>query len=502
MIYLLNPHIFDNATQTKMAILEIISKAPQWYSAEKLANLTNSEKKTILKYTNELINEIQQFNHGDLTIQTKKSKGIFLQYSDEKVLTHFRLFIIENTFTIQLMKQLFFNYECSLTQLSQQYFLSESTIRRKIAAFNTIIEVLGIKIIARNKNYSLQGDESQIRMLSYICFWAIYKGNIWPFPMVDENKLILLTDELLKHLTIPTSSLNIIDQKMFRYILAINIIRFHQGNEIQENKKWQPYLNFRSFSALEQQLKTDVHLSQNEVKYFFLVVQTFTKTYEYKTLGNQLFQEQKYFDTPAYRTTKEFFSLFQKEFEYVFSEEQYLAFFGFVLASHLFCDLFYGFSIGISGYNNFEDMQLNYPQLTSKINHLIEQLQEVSQINLLFHKKFLQTVYSLVYSSIATLTKYERSILIYLESDLPKFAEKLIIKDIQLTFQNKFNLKFFSDDWENTTKTGIYYDLILSNSTLPSLNQSAVESPIIHINTPLTSQDYSNIHRTLKTILN
>lgn len=482
--------IFDNGTRIKLELLTIIGNASTWFSSENLSMMISIEKKTILKYCKELDSDAINFNDG-ITIHINKSKGIFLEKKDELSLVKFKLFIIENTLAVKLMKRLFFNQPCSLAQLEQELFISESTIRRKIRAFKALVAEHDISIAYKNNNYVLTGDEAQIRMYSLMAFWITYKGNTWPFPTIDEKKIVKTIDAFLTYHGISGTSINETDKRLLTYIFTITVIRYHLGNSITWQKSWDPYIPtnapFDSGKVLQ-----DYFLPKGELNFFYLILQTFVKTYDFNEIGSQIMTAHKKNNTPAFLATELFFSRVQEAFGLTLNERTKQKTYGFLLSSHLFADIFKNFKLGISGVDINQEAKENFPRLSKKLYTFIDELAKMSALPLFQEKDTLHMRYILLFSSFESLTVFEPVIRIYFESDLPDFSEKIIQDTISNMFTNWYNISF-------NTQSDQPSDLVIITSSMPRVQSiNLEEKEVIYIDSTLSANDFFTLNEVLK----
>ena len=489
---MLNRQVFDRDIRTKLTILTIIGKTPSWFSAEKLAALTAIEKKTILKYCWELDADSQEFGEG-LSFTISKSKGILLEIQDQQAFEKFKLFLLEDTLTIKLMKRLFFNQPCSLGLLENELFVSESTIRRKISQFKNVVAPHDISIMYKAKNYTLTGDETQIRMFALMAFWIIYRGSSWPFPMIDEAKVTHTIQGMLDYYGIQSSAINETDKRLLTYILTINVIRFHQGNKINWKPEWDVYKKTNQVLDANE-LFEDYLLSSEEIGFFNLLLQTFVKTFDFNEIGQRIIQAHEVEQTPAYQATQLFFQEFESFFAIPLDKKMKQTTFGFLIASHLFTDLFTNFGLGISGVDVSMEAKQNYPLLSRKVSRFIKHLADLSTLPLFQEEKQLHMRYILFFSAVNHLTAYEPVITMHFESDLPEYSEKLIRQTIHTLFSNWFNIRFSENSEEES-------DLVIVSSAMSGLQQldfSDLEQ--VYVGSAVSPEDFMKLSRILKKI--
>ncbi|MFD1901511.1 helix-turn-helix domain-containing protein [Enterococcus termitis] len=168
--------IFDAETGKKLQLLYLLYKKEDWYSIDELVFDSHLERKSVLKYTKELANDIVEVESAQITFS--KGKGVCFTGGQIGYLETVPI-ITEQSIALSLMKELFFQTNLSLDYFLQKYFVSESTIRRRVQQFNLLLKKYGLKIKSVNRELSVEGNEIQFRYLSYILFWNIYRGMSW-----------------------------------------------------------------------------------------------------------------------------------------------------------------------------------------------------------------------------------------------------------------------------------------------------------------------------------
>ncbi|MGG5373311.1 helix-turn-helix domain-containing protein [Enterococcus sp. AZ196] len=488
---MIDPYIFNKNIRTKLRILSIIENTSQWYSAEKLSALTSIEKKTILKYCKELAEDSEKFAKGDLQILISKSQGIFLEAKNKNILSQFKVYLLEDTLTIKLMRRFFSSQPNNLTQLEQEFFVSESTIKRKIRSFRKNLAPYGIQIIYKNGSYELIGSESQIRMYFLISTWMTFKGSCWPFPTLKEEKINRTINDILALERLNSSDLSETDKRLLSYSLAIIILRYHQGKMIDWRSEWNVYEEVNHQLQLDSALK-EYLLSDNEINFFLIVLQTFVKTYDFPELSARFIEAHKKYNTPAYEASKDFFHFFKQRFEIPVDDDLEKSTMGYFIACHLFTDIFKGFPIGIIGYDITTETKASYPFAANEVYQLIDDLQAHTNLALFREREQLHMRYTLFLISIEQLSKFEPPITIYFESDLPVFAEQRVKQRISSIFINWYHIHFVKNASEE-------HDLIIATSSAPNTHRLSISGkPVVFINQNLSYEDFFALNSVLK----
>ncbi|MBP1040802.1 helix-turn-helix domain-containing protein [Vagococcus sp. BWB3-3] len=274
----------DKNEKRDLDILYHLYSEDKLWSAEELATVANCSVKSVtssVSTLNELISEYDL----DCWIQIERHLGIRLCTDSYASIYHLESLYIQNTITYQLMDKLFHERDLSITKLQDAFFLSRSSIYRKLAIIETFILSNGFNF--SKTELTITGPEASIREFFYLFYISIADDHFWPFKTVSqahlENKLVKI--EEASHF-----KLSYAEKLRVLYRLAINSVRYQQKHyvlELPDIVKIAPNLEVELAAAAEYFMEgIPVKYQQLEYQYLSLVYLTYANTIEVNnTLG-------------------------------------------------------------------------------------------------------------------------------------------------------------------------------------------------------------------------
>lgn len=197
-------------------------------------------KASLEKDIDSLTDRIQVFN-GQVSI-LYDGKTIELAMSDELSLQHIRRMYLSQSIKIAIINFLFKHQEFSITQLTQELAISESSLFRKIKDLNKHLKPFGIKI----RNGQMQGEELQIRYF----YFQFYRYIDNQSSLQAENGVNQMIQAMEKFL-----SVNIPSDNRQRLITWFTISRFRMNvkekthNDLRSKMK--PYMTDSFYRKLQ-----------------------------------------------------------------------------------------------------------------------------------------------------------------------------------------------------------------------------------------------------------
>lgn len=427
----------------QMNILRILYEDADWNDYEMLAQKMVLDKKTVSKTIKEML-EISK--EAVNTVLIEKGKGIKF-IGDKSVYKKIQLELVQNSFSFNFLLELFLSKEVNITKFSSAFFISESTIRRKMTSFNKELERLDIKIASRKGYAFFKGKETQIRHIAYQFFWRIYRGSFWPFQSVDEN---LMRDFVIKMLNYADKyTLKEVTTKEWMYVAAINIIRFRNGFQVTEadmpkelirvNEMFVETRGKYKFSFYE----TFYIDSLAEINFFMLLLQTKTQTYLQEKVKQDLLSAHESLKTEVFFL----YNIFIAETSFppnVDKNKKNLAE-GVILSSAVSSLMFKNFVKTTAGYNQFDYIKKRAPNLIKKSSRIVHNLSvRYPENNILKQEKFLETNWASALALIFGVVAFERSWKVSVQTDLPIHLEALFVDQLNAIFQPFVNVRFMS----------------------------------------------------------
>lgn len=489
---------FGSEVKKELDLLRLLYHKKNFIRIETLSQLLQMDRRSINKYYESLISKPYVLaNNCSHIFSAERGKGYCFMGSKKeyKILTKQ---ILQSSPYFTLLEKLFFESNVHLTKFSMDQFLSESTVRHKVAELDTILKTFDFSIQRTKGEIRLVGAEPRIRFFMIAFFWRVFSGLDWPFADVSQTKCETLAKELIALGYFPANQLNM---KLICYILAVNIIRYRKGFQTNflfsesisslSDEDQEVLLQFVDThhllkEHLENQLTNAFLLPKSESQLIFLflltntTVQLSNKHFIDLIEPNQPFSETNSFikkilhsletENPhAFETTKNR-GLFTKQ----------------LVAGLLFVELFEQMDFTLTGYNIKKYLLQNFA-------HLFEHAQKiVAEQDIYVSNPAKQTglglQLSMAYTLITAPTAFNQTVHIKIETDLPTPIEAIIIQRIRETFASFYHLAINQLSEEDT------YDLYLSTTPLLQVKQAA---PFLLINAQVSLTDLLAIQEQL-----
>lgn len=474
--------LLENTNQTAIRIIELLANEERWYSIIEISKTLNVGERTVQRYIHQILEMVEEFNQETqmpMELEYEKYHGLFLRFEKGVNLTEFKRFIINQDDTMQIFQAIIYEEFISVTHYAMEYYLSESLIRKSLKKIKDFLESYNLSL--SRKNFQIVGEEKQIRLVIYVLTWITYKGTIWPFEPLDEEKVYRTVDEVTGALEVNFSE---VQRRQMAYLLAVNLIRLRKHHLVEMEDAWKDYIYVEKLIETVDILKEfilqyNVHV-KGEISFYLLLIQVKMKMYESTQLKERILGFHKKKNSDIYQATVQLMTKFNEEIVRIPSE-LYDRFFVATFCAHLFCKLFKNISVDIDGHNILE--HLDYLNLESKLRDLLENLY-LETGNLIFlETEFLVQKYFLNFTAIKKMSHFEPEIKILLESDLPFYLKKVISDRISDYYRHTFNLSFINENEREKA------DIIMTN--IPYLlNSKPEQSPSFYFfDTPLKTRD-------------
>ena len=412
-----------------------------------------------------------------------------------------RQLLAKNPF-FQLLETLLLHNEINVVQFTNDYFFSESTVRKRVYELENLLAPLGFTLKKSKGNVQLNGDEARIRYFMVAFFWRTFSGVDWPFNHLSQSKCEEIARAFYRNNHIP---FNTIELKQTTYILAVICLRFRQGQTIAEEKlQLQPPLKgldltlFQQstnpetpiFTQLSQELMTHFFLNEKECQFCFLwLMSNLERTFPEEQL-NCYFPSKKTSDQQLTTIQKALASMTSPAEKMVISQPRKQVILNTILNGILSVELFGETVHTLAGYNTAQFLTEHFPNLQLHSEQLLAYLKVYHED--LEKRKGLALYVATAWTLILPPARFQQVIRIKLETDLP-FALSLAIKElIQTPFQGFYNLDL-RDHFEDDD-----YDLCISTSPLTA---TSAEIPVILINAQITLPDLLAIHQAIEGVL-
>ncbi|MEI5990146.1 hypothetical protein A5881_001639 [Enterococcus termitis] len=482
--------IFDAETGKKLQLLYLLYKKEDWYSMDELVFDSHLERKSVLKYTKELANDIVEVESAQINFS--KGKGVCFTGGQIGYLETVPI-ITEQSIALSLMKELFFQTNLSLDYFLQKYFVSESTIRRRVQQFNLLLKKYGLKIKSVNRELSVEGNEIQFRYLSYILFWNIYRGMSWPFPTIDQQKIIRFIETEMR----PYSPIKDVTVASWSYMIAINLYRYNHKKPLT-NEDLPSFAHQLNQEALTQagindsilfSIQQSFHLSTPEADFICLLFQIRSSFLLIPTVSKRLLAVHKSLNTSVYQMYQVFLKVIQPDLSFI-DEETKIAYHSVLFVGFLTDLLFPNFATTLSGYDYTRYLEQHYPFLRTAMVEKFREMQKYFPAVSFSNEEMLVARFCEAHALIKSPTIYSPPIYIQMETDLPVIMERIIAQQLESFLQPFYNISFVSS---TAQLEEVNIDLIIASTTSSLLKKRAQNIPIVYINPGFTPSDVFTI---------
>lgn len=469
-------NIFDKDTFIKLSILDLIySTGLTGVNISSLVKNVGLERRTIYSSIN-AINDLSEI-HSQKSIYFRNNKYFFS--GDKLDLYKLKNSIINLSPITKLINLLLTSSRINLSRFCLDHFLVESTFKKKLKNINEFLKLFDIKLISRKNEITIAGDEIKIRYYFASFFWKTTRGTIWPFHTISKKRL-----ETILFSSLPLS-ISYGKKEHLLYIIAINIIRSKTKHSVSTDFLPQYYKELIASSNLSQDIYNNIlttyYINSSEIEYIILLLYTFP---EYLLVLNNnitILNIIEVFSPKTFNILNSFASFIENKHPGWEDKYDSTTFFSVVLAATISTEIFKEIPFNISSLNLFNYLNKNFPNLISNIKMVVAQTVPTCS-------KEIQNVLSLrlaqSYITIFPPQDFETELLIYLETDLPIYLEKIIYNQITLILCSKFNFHLTT---EYTSKTP---DIILTTSVS---TREYPTSNVVYIEDELSPKNHEEI---------
>lgn len=493
----------DKNEKRDLEILYHLYSEDRVWSAEELAKLAQCSLKSIVNSVASL-NEVIAKYDLDCVIQSERHSGIHLIAESYESVYRLKTRYVQNTVTYQLMDTIFHGRRLSIEKLQQEFFLSRSTIYRKLSTIEKLVNENGFEF--SKTELTITGSEASIREFFYLFYVSLTDDDYWPFPSVSYD---YLEGKLAKIVKQASLTINNAEKLRLLYRMAVNAVRYQQKmyvTELPSNVQVAPNLEFNLDGAEELMLEgIPLQHKALEFRYLTLLYMTYANSVEVdETLEIEAsiswHQSQ---GTKAYRLVDEFLKRMAEAYP---EQEAKGAFSAPVLVYKLLSVAGYALlyprldvDLGISDRWNKRYQSLTYssierPKFTDVLWQLISTMHDEQPDELINPHHVFYFIYS-VFSQTMNLKEFERPLTIKLvmevgylsESELKDKLYRLLPTNIEIVTSDTR----FDED--------VMYDLIISD--LPHLVLDYPKSAYQYIWAfPPAQRDWQNIKQLIEMI--
>ncbi|MFC0616109.1 helix-turn-helix domain-containing protein [Enterococcus faecalis] len=482
-----------------MKILDFLYYEEDWITANQLAYVLNFEKKTIHKYTNDLMKEIEFFNEKNFKMEIVKGKGLKLFVQNQYTYSLFRQNIIKNTITVNCLMSIFFQKRNSLLSLSEKNFISESTTRRKLNQLKNVLSQYNIDLISKQGKFYMLGVEKDVRLYMYNSIWEIFGTKNWPFFSVDFTKINNFIDNVFEKKIF----LNEITKYRLSLFIGVCIIRYRNGFKIKEigtNNSYSPYfVSSKTYCYFEQYLQEDFYLPAIEAKYiYFFIISQLGIQGELNKLAD-LPELHKYSNSFSYKSSLFIIHHIEKKYK-VLNELERKELMTKLLCIHMFMYIFPDFIKDSTVDPIISRIKKELPGLVDEAKNIIKlipvKLKKVQSVN---NNYLLDQLIQILYG-LGLGTSFEEKIRIYLETGLVSTSEDILKEQIIYSCSKQFNIDFVLPKNCDENNDPLYVDILIVTHVTDTILKKYKFKEIIHIRPSITTKDINKLHESMKRI--
>ena len=493
--------LFETHIKTKLELLDVLYEAEAGVRISTLAIKLGTGEKNVVKYMEDLQEDLAQFHiveDGEAEIDFFKGKGYSFN-GNELDYKKLALFILNQSMNFSLLRNLFLNHDVDARNILDNYYISESTLRRKIAAINHYVSSYGLSLKHNRGRLIMVGKEMTIRYFGYRFFWRFYTGVSWPFPAIDQRKILPLVKLALENYKLAQKNALI---QEFSYFFALNVTRFHNKYPIPAEalpdyiREINHQLLFPR-SSFYQEFQQSFHVTDDEVEFTGLLFQCRVQFYMQDNKLREALLIHQQFNTSIYELYTLFIQLTDIMYTPVETQLNLNFCHALILSAHLHSMFFESFITVASGYDLSFFYQKNYPHLFEYMRGILQKMKQQSSSPILENEAFLLPRYCEAFSAINIFTKFEPKIVVKIDTNLTMALEYILAQKLEQIFKNFYNIRFISFI-EIDQSAEEHYDIILS-SVIQDVEGSQYKGiPLYTFRPQLAVSDITKIHQILE----
>lgn len=225
--------LLSTTDQRRLSLIEILLEANEWVTIAELANKLNSSAR-ILK------NDIAFIRQTESKLQIETSNlGVRLLMDFSTGLREFYASVLKSSLSFQILEEIFFNENLSVSELAKILHTSNSTVYRTIDLLNSYFNEYQCQIESAPCHFV--GDEQYIRSYYLAYFKEISTVLEWPFRNIAEQDIDEIVN-IIEHFLINQSKVNtnFWDFAIYGVVkktVTVSIIRYRNGNLIDTSNQ-------------------------------------------------------------------------------------------------------------------------------------------------------------------------------------------------------------------------------------------------------------------------
>ena len=463
----------------ELELLERIDCQLTPYTIEGITKDTEHSRNTVRKYLEMLETRIAtHFKPEEILLKVNNQKIDYFRsrhFSIQKVY----LSIMEENITLNLIEQFFYKEFFSLEQFCKEYYVSNSSMRRKLKKVNELLKPkqLRISLIER----ALIGKEEDVRHFYFQLYWTIFRGAKWPFHQVKREKVLAVVKKIEEHLDMSFSPSA---REKFAYFYAISGIRREQGYQVKLEKAICKFMEKTTFYQPLKEIIPHFYLGagistdESEFTAILIALEIIPGIKNEKRPWNSVLLQHQKQNTSMYRVSQFWITSFEKYFKLTFPEEAKEDMLQKLIRCHSRTFLLRHDFQFVSHYQYTDELKETLPIFNSQLEDFFTILQKSNYKETFINKDYLFPRYALIALKYLNLVEKEKQIIVAIETDSAILFEELIQDKLIASFGRMYDLKFVS--------IREAYDIVITNFPL----EDTEAEKTIFIRSQLNTRDW------------
>lgn len=209
--------------ERKIKIFKVLSSEKRWFTFQEISQLLNASTKTIsrdLTYIKDLIPK-------ECDIEVRKGYGVQLIMPTNISVKEIISILFKESITFRIFKQLVEKKYTTVNNVAEDLYIQPYQVTKILKKMEVYLKDFRLKI--KRNPLEIIGEESNIIHVLCQLYSKIYTNNEWPF-LYDQE---LINQFILKLEESSGISLCLGSRREFSYLIAILLMRKHQGYKIK-----------------------------------------------------------------------------------------------------------------------------------------------------------------------------------------------------------------------------------------------------------------------------
>lgn len=221
--------MYDPEVEKMILLLNQLEKMDQHIPLAELSKYTRLSNKTIIRYIENLKEHVKVLDIKHLVIDCD-GHMVFWKMDSVREYRYLRNVLVQECASVQLGARLILGKKINRLHFMEEFFLSESTFKRRLKLVRELLQMYGFDIKMHNNYLELIGEEALIRRLARDTLMSLYNYSPWPFDTVDEYQIDQFLERVFRFDEFYFKSIRSSDVIIaLKYDLAIQMTRVKHG---------------------------------------------------------------------------------------------------------------------------------------------------------------------------------------------------------------------------------------------------------------------------------